>query len=362
MGNSALNFDKLLAPITEGSPAGVDLRTDYSPSSLYYQIKDARNLARTNERRLMQGETTDNNATPAWQKVLSLAEEILASKSKDFEICIWYSEALLREHQFTGLKEGFVLVRKICEQYWNDLYPLPDEEGFSGRLALLGGLNGDETNGTLIAPIFNVPLTSSKKLGSFAFWQYQQAKAISQISDPDKRAKRLAEGNVDLSTIELAISDTPLEFLKSLIDDLKSCVAEHKKLMVFLEQKCNQDTPPSSRIQESLDSCLEIIQYLSRDLLVDNNTSTESGDNHDGDQNDIGLSNKIQGREEALLALVRIADFFLTTEPHSPLSYLIRKVVRWGRLPFPVLLNELIVDDRVREQTFTLTGVEEQKQ
>ena len=40
----------LLAPISEEAPAGSDLRTDYSPDSIYYRLRDARAEARAAER------------------------------------------------------------------------------------------------------------------------------------------------------------------------------------------------------------------------------------------------------------------------------------------------------------------------
>ncbi len=359
MDNLIIDFENLLTPILGDCPVGADLRIDNTPTSLYYQIKDARNLARLQERRLRQGETTDNNVLAIWQKVRSLGKEILATKSKDLEVCVWLIESLLREYQFAGLKDGFMLARQLCERYWETLYPLPDEEGFLSRLAPLGGLNGDETNGTLIDPLFNVPLSSSNKYGSFAFWQYQQAKTIDQIADPDKRARRSAETNVDLSTVESAVADTSVDFLKNLVENLKSCLVEYQTLISFLDQKCGNDAPPSSRINEALKSALEIIQYLSRNILVEE--SIEVSDDTSKDGKGSLYRHDIQGREEALQSLGRIADFFLTTEPHSPLSYLIRKVVRWGRLPLPTLLHELIVDERVRDQAFILTGIEEEQ-
>jgi type VI secretion system protein ImpA len=52
-----------------------------------------------------------------------------------------------------------------------------------------------------------------------------------------------------------------------------------------------------------------------------------------------------------------VADFFKRTEPHSPISYALEQAVRWGRMPLPELLQELIPEDAVRGQLFKLVGI-----
>jgi type VI secretion system protein ImpA len=55
--------------------------------------------------------------------------------------------------------------------------------------------------------------------------------------------------------------------------------------------------------------------------------------------------------------LSSVAAFFRRTEPHSPLSYSLDQAVRWGRLPLPELLKELIGDQSTRNEFFKLSGI-----
>ena len=66
----------------------------------------------------------------------------------------------------------------------------------------------------------------------------------------------------------------------------------------------------------------------------------------------------ISDRQTALLAIKEVAKFFETTEPHSPLPYMLHRVVRWGNLPLPDLLKELINDEKTRFNVFDMTGIE----
>src|SRR6188768_673176 len=93
-----LDFERLMAPISDEAPAGFALREDFSPSSVYYKIKDARNTARAAERQVLFADADDassNLARPDWGPVYSLGNQILAEKSKDLEIAAWLVEALI---------------------------------------------------------------------------------------------------------------------------------------------------------------------------------------------------------------------------------------------------------------------------
>ena len=53
-------------------------------------------------------------------------------------------------------------------------------------------------------------------------------------------------------------------------------------------------------------------------------------------------------REEAFRRIEEIAEFFEKQEPHSPVHYGLRQIVRWGRMSLPELLRELMEDDSAR--------------
>jgi type VI secretion system protein ImpA len=132
-------------------------------------------------------------SSPDWRPVLQHGTEILAEKSKDMEITAYVIEALIRLHGFAGLRDGFRLARELVQCFWDDLYPLPDEDGLETRLAPLAALNGTDGEGALIGCIWCVPLTQGAEL---ACYHFQQAFALSQTRDEVVREKRRKEGAV----------------------------------------------------------------------------------------------------------------------------------------------------------------------
>ena len=157
-----LDFPKLLAPVPGDAPAGADLRANAGPTSLYYQVKDGRNAARAAERRIEGGA---EESPPDWKAVVTASSKAVAEASKDLEVTAYLIEGLCRTHGFAGLRDGFRLARGLVEQFWDGLYPTPDEEGVATRVGPLTGLNGEDSEGTLIAPINRIPLADSASLG-----------------------------------------------------------------------------------------------------------------------------------------------------------------------------------------------------
>src|SRR6516164_4991146 len=171
---AVLDLAKLVAPIPGQKPTGVDLREESSLNSAYYAIKDARNAARAAERQLV-GDGEEPTSPPDWRPVLEHGMTVLAGQSKDLEIAAYVIEALVRLHGFAGLRDGFRLARGLVENYWDGLYPQPDEDGLVTRVAPLTGLNGDDAEGTLIQPIAKVPLTGGSSVGPFTQAHYLKA-------------------------------------------------------------------------------------------------------------------------------------------------------------------------------------------
>jgi type VI secretion system protein ImpA len=358
-----LDFDALLAPISDDKPAGEDPRADPSPTSLYYATKDARSAARAAERQAL---TAEDGSGPAadWRPVVQNARKLLTGQAKDLEAAAYLAEGLLRLHGFAGLRDGFRLARELVERYWDDLYPLPDEDGVVTRVAPLTGLNGDDAEGTLIAPIAKVPLTEGDSTGPFAYHHYQQAGAVGQIVDEEARERRVQQGAVTLQLFERAVAETPAGFFSTLLEDLEQCQEEFARLGAALEERCGSSAPPASNIRSALEACRETVLSTARHKLQ---TAEPSEDGEAVEEAPTPEAPAGEGpgrpggplrrREEAFRQLLQVAEFFRRTEPHSPVSYALEQAVRWGRMSLPALLTELIPDDSSRQQFFRQVGI-----
>ncbi len=62
-------------------------------------------------------------------------------------------------------------------------------------------------------------------------------------------------------------------------------------------------------------------------------------------------------RESAYRQLEQIAEFLQRTEPHSPIPYLVRRAITWGRMPLPQLMQEMLKQEGDVQRLFGLLGV-----
>src|SRR5690606_19738971 len=339
---------------------GVDIREDGPAYGLYSQLKDARNKARAAERASLFDPDQASNALNEWRPILSLAPTILKQHSKDLEVVAWYIEALLRFHDFAGLRDGFALARGLVEKFWEGLYPQPDEDGVETKVAPLAGLNGDSNEGTLLAPIRNTPITPA----GFSFWQYQQARDADRIADPDKKEEKLQSLGFSLESIDANVAESPAGYFIDLVDDLDQAVKDFRAMNDALRQHCGHSAPPNSQILETLEEILRTVRFLAKDNLASSaepeaatqDTVMDATASTPRTTTAAGSSGPIASREDALRRLEEVAKYFRATEPHTPLVTGIERLVRWGRMPMHELILELVPDPTARAFYQHLTG------
>lgn len=359
-----LQLEELLQPISEETPAGSDLRDDPSPASPYYSVKDARNAARAAERKNV-FDNDNSEAQDHWRKVAELAPDILKGQAKDLEIASWLTEALVRRYGFQGLRDGFKLIRGLIEHYWDNLYPVPDEDGIETRVAPLAGLNGEGAEGVLIAPIRNVDITEGQDPGPFSYWQYQQVLDVEKVIDPDAKSERIAKLGYSKDDIDRAVTGSSESFYVDLRDDIAEAIADYRAIADMLNEHCGiSSAPPTSNIINILEDCLGAVSHIARDkfpLEAAPSDDAEAGeaptDAATATTAQAGVAGPVKTREEAFKRLAEISDYFRKTEPHSPISYMLRRAVIWGSLPLDDLIRELIPDDSARAFFGQLTGV-----
>lgn len=356
---------KMLAPISSEQPAGVDTREDISPTSLYQQIRDARVLARNNERANLAAGEAQFFSFPEWAVILDKAPQLLAEQSKDLEIVAWYIEALTRHHHFWGLATGFKLAGEIIAAFGDAVYPLADEDGIATQLSALSGLNGYGAEGTLIAPIKSLAITQGDTPGPLATWQCDQAFEIARINDEERRQARLKQGGISKEEMEKVVAQTQTDFLRDTVAGIDAAIKHFAEYQAILDQFASSDPQPTGKIKEALEGCKQTLVYLAGPRIISLEASDKADEQHTtGDDSstegnsDQGFHGPVRDRHQAIAQLGKIADFFRQTEPHSPISYSIEQAIRWSDLPLTELIKELIPDDPARQKFKHLSGIQ----
>jgi type VI secretion system protein ImpA len=353
------NLAALLAPVPGDMPAGIDLRGDSLPQSIYYRLRDARAEARAAER-AVEAEDAAAAVPPQWRSIRDLGIEAIAGRSKDLEIAAWLTEALLRVDGLVGFTCGAQLMNGLVEGFWDDLFPLPDEDGMATRVASVAGLNGQSGEGTLSQPLRKLLLFRRPDGTPLQFWQFEQASDLAAVVDAERRQQRIDSGVVPFETVESEARLAGTAHFTALRDEAAAAAAAWRALGEALDRRAGTDAPPTSRVSELLD---RIAAVAARFAAPGGETPAPAAA---APGTDVGaaaplvlgdVSGAIASREDALRSLAAIADFFRRTEPLSPLSYTLQEAVRRARMSWPELLAEIVPDTGVRGQILTSLGI-----
>lgn len=366
-----------LPPVSGDLPAGPDLREDYSPQSLYYRLRDARAEARSAERQAdswgeqpRDGEQTlrgrNEPALPErWRLVRDLAAQALAG-TRDLEIGAWHVEALLRCDGLAGFAIGVDLLAAMAGEFWGSVHPLPDNDGTSARVASITGLNGQGSDGTLMQPLRKLPLFERPDGGVVAMWQYEQSEELEGIGDATRRQQRLDAGVLPFDAMEAAARAAGGEHFAVLREDAAAALAAWERLAATLDAMAGDDGPPTGRVRDVLARLHAIVGAYAGPAVpasVPEAAAPKLVDARAGPLVPTELSPAAfsaappRTREDALRALEEIAEFFLRTEPLSPLSYTLQDAVRRGRMTWPELLAEIVPDWTTRTTILTSLGI-----
>ncbi len=387
-----IDFQQLLDPIPGDSPSGVELMDDESRTSVFLEIRSEVKSARDAEQRLRKKALMDRLSPPQsdrdketgdpsrnvsveppnWERVYELATDILATKSKDMWVAAWLIDALTRLHGFAGLRDGFRLVRELSEKYWETIHPKPDERGYEKTFSQLAGL----ANGALTVPIAEVPITGRTSVGPIRSTDYVDAPALEKIKDAKLLEQQIERGAISLEMIKDAVKETPDEFFVTLINDIDQALVEHTKMTQLLTERCGKSeggvpiAPTATHIRKSLEECRTNVMAIAGDVIKkamseptpaagggdveEGAQGVASGETEGGSQPSPG---SIQSRKKAFQTLDQLAKFFRKTEPLSPVSYELEKIVRWGDMEFPDLMKELISKPEALNDLFRQTGV-----
>jgi type VI secretion system protein ImpA len=363
MAIEGLDIETILAPISTEAPSGIDVRTDFSPTSNYFRLRDARAEARAAERAAETAADSDAGGQE-WRTVKTLAIKILSEQAKDLEVAAWLTESLVRSNGLAGLAVGAEIIGGLAERYWDVLYPMPDEDGIMTRVAPVTGLNGEGGDGTLSQPLFKLPLFRDGNGEKVMLFQYEQSAELQTITDAKRLEGRLRAGVVPYEQMQAAARASPAGGFVALRRDLAAAMAAWTAMAAMLDEKAGRDSPPTRRISDTLEQIKRVVdRYAPAEAAAGGEAAeTEAAPAEDGAPaaGPVGPKKRLATREDALAMLTEIADWFRKNEPQSPLAYTIDDAIRRGRLSWPELIAELVSDDGTRRNILSSLGIKAQ--
>lgn len=348
-----IDFEALMQPVSEENPAGEEMQY----LGLYDEIREARRA----DEELPQGQWQTELKVADFRQVIDLAVPALEKQTKDLQIAAWLSEALVNEHGFVGLRDSFKLLAGLQENFWETLFPVIDEGDMEGRANAIEWIDNQAA-----FAIKRAKITGGE---GYSFFDFEDSKRfdipenLDTLDSTDQQkyrelqAQAEKENRVTADRWRKAKAVSVRAFYEQLFFTLDECFAEFKELNRVIEEKyARNQMPGTSNLKKSLDEIQTTVKKLLEEKRAEEPDAVEDAPAEEGEAaateggKTAGTatgSGTIQNRKDALKRLADLAEFFRKTEPHSPVSYLIQRAVKWGEMPLDGWLQDVIKDEAV---------------
>lgn len=359
-----LDFETLLAPIAGANPAGGPL-----PFLVRKKLEDSRieidpsAFADNDPRKPEKFQPAD------WEGITQLAQETLARTSKDMMVAARLTEALVKLHGFTGLRDGLRLLRRLTQECWERVHPLipppptasdgdPDAEeaarveyaeALDARAAAFNWLDDENRAGLFPNTVRMVPLTKVNDQRGYGWRHWKESQ---KPPGPDGQPGR---GTVTAEAFDQAVAATPREYCQTVGDDLAECSTDLAELTKILGEKMGEQAPGLSQVRRALLECQELAQQILKRKgpapVAAKAVPSDPADSAAPEQVDAAPpAPKPLTRDDVLSRLADASALLLEMEPHSPIAYLVQRAVKLARLPLPDLMRVLVRDPAVLGQ------------
>ncbi|GHB50220.1 hypothetical protein GCM10007094_44370 [Pseudovibrio japonicus] len=355
-----------------------------SERSTYRELRNLFNTSQSCYRTLCESQETLSDKdlreanSKAWSEFENSAVDILNNVSLDIELFCWYLVSLSQKQDgLIEFQEALRTFSNLLETDIDRLQPIPPQEKLKSqdereqkeeiatlKLRPIRQLFGEaEGKGLLYLPISNLPL-----LGEISYWKLIQVEKngtledlkddISAVvkADPENLRKKLATFQNIISVV-VRIENTVKNYaqdngqpapqvihFKRFLDDVVRCISVHFTDLGF----ALPDTPHETA---------EELPARSGEMAKSDTYAGQTPEDEVSRQ----PSGIVSSREQALEEIAALATYFRRREPHSPISLLLDRAVRWGNLSAGQLYQEILTEGSVgMAQMALLTGLESQ--
>ena len=259
----------------------------------------------------------------------------------------------------------------MLEQYWLKIHPELEDDDLDQRLGLLQGLTNQLPNLIKQVPLLNVQPYYS--LLDYENFLYQQNNRRKHNEDSD-----VIEGSADLEQFEQALFNTSKSFQFQNYQHFNDILQHWNTIKQVLDLLMELEAPSFASIDSQLENIQKSLKKIYKadafgtttSSTTENISTQQVQETSDVAQQIAPIMNPqnqqsfqpqpqshLQNREQAMKVLQEISDYFQANEPHSPVSYMLQKTIKWSQMPLHEWLGQVIKNDNPLESVQELLGV-----
>jgi len=353
-----LDTASLLSPISPDKPAGIDLRRA--------QMND-HPLDKVKKERFQEDPLTLPAGTEPrkinWHAVQEGCRVVLTRHSKDLEAAAYLTEALVRIDGLPGLERGLEIVKGLVETFWPTLHPgAPSAEDPELMPALrtkwVSWLAGND----LLAAARTIPIGIAADDGrQLAFGDLLDSHRVQRAyTENQTEYARLVEAKlVTPETWRAAIGKAAPAHLEKVAASAEQCLAKLQELGAACEVHFPADAAPSlMKLGEFLDMVAREMRSPAAASPAADDAPAGAVETGSAAPRAASAPGQIGSRDDAVRALQAVARYLRQAEPHSPVSHMLDRCVRWLGMSFDQLMQDLMKDPAVVDAMREKLGIQ----
>jgi type VI secretion system protein ImpA len=347
-------YAQLIAPLDDSNPCGEDL----SFSTEFDAIQQSRI---EEDSTLDQGAWVTERKVANWPFIEKQCIDLLTTRAKDLRLGLWYTEAITHTQGFSGFAFGLKLLNELIITYLNQLHPIAEDGDQEVRINLLNWFV-QQSNRLLR----QTPLTqSSKHTLNYNDLESARQMTAKMQSNNDFYDEPLS-AKITLEQYIESQNATPTQTLNESYQSLVEAHTAWTKFTHTLDKYLGLDAPAFGAINKTFDLIEDYLERTLRDRGDITYPVTQAAEavatTPHGVSNSMAFNpsnhGHIQNRQQAMQVLQQISEYFVTYEPHSPVSYMLKKTIRWADMPLHEWLAHVVKDNNPLDSLNELLGIQ----
>lgn len=303
------------------------------------------------------GDTVIPAEPPEWRETESFARSIL-ERSHDLRAATILANSVLVQHGLVAFAEAISLIKGYIEQYWETLHPELDADDDNDPTIRVNALMSLCDNSTTLNYLLHTPLVAVRSIGQFSLFDARVANneaswpEDSEEPAPEQSLINAAFQECDIAELEAnkAAGESAFADVK-LIEDIvtqhvgaaDSCnfeklVKELYSINKVLAEHHAKRAPSEVPVveQENAGEDADGDETSAAVLAVPSGASSGTGTN--------AANLQLRTRQDAILALDKICEYFERFEPSSPLPLLLKRARRLSTKSFMEIIRDISPD------------------
>jgi type VI secretion system protein ImpA len=315
-----INPTQFAVAFTDAEPSGPNL--EYDPDFM------ALGRAQQGKPEQAMGDTVKAAEEPDWRDVGERAEALLG-RTRDLRVVVALSTALLRTEGFEGFASALSILDGLLQGQWDTVHPQLDAEDNNDPTLRVNSLLSLAAADGLLKALREVPVVTSKTLGRFSLRDMRIASgklaAPASLADPPKQVQ-----------IDAAFLDADLAALQSTATAVGAALDHLAAIDRLLVDKVGGQAPELKPLV--LD--LREIKLALADKLAARGAGPP-GSAPKVATSERSQSGEVSSREDVVLQLDRLCEYYRRHEPSSPVPLLLRRARRLVAKDFMDIIRDL---------------------